>query len=110
MERIIDKKYKILSSSNQELEKRGFLYDKEQKNYIYKFPVLLYKKSPVLKCIITVEEENYNVKIDVCGTDNNYYAPFYGNKYGDYEKVIRIIDRRIFKEFKKLKIVEFKIS
>lgn len=104
---ITNKTYKILNPSKENLKKLGFVYDMKNKYYTYKFTVLSYKGSPVLKCVLTIEEDENNVKIDVYGTDNNFYAPFYGSKYGNYDKVLATIDKRIVKEFKKLKIVEF---
>ena len=86
----------------------GFRYNKnlstEESNiYTYRFPVYKYEKLTVLECELTLFVEDGTVIVNVYdyGT-NDKYALFYYCEYGNYDKMLKIINEKVYKELKKL--------
>lgn len=94
------------------LIQNGFRYNKnlstEESNvYTYRFPVYKYEKiTTVLECELTLFIEDGTIAINVYdyGT-NDKYAPFYYCEYGNYDKMLKIINEKISRELKKLGII-----
>lgn len=88
----------------------GFRYNRmystdESDVYLYRFPVYKYEKFTTLECELVIYLEDGNVVINVFdyGT-NNKYAPYYYLEYGNYTKMLDVINNKIDKELKRLKI------
>lgn len=89
----------------------GFRYNKafsttDSDIYTYRFPVYKYKKFTVLECELNIFMKDGNVSINVYnyGT-NDKYAPFYHLEYGNYNKILKIINEKIDKELKQIGII-----
>ena len=96
----------ILSVNLTQMKELGFKYDYEIQDYIYKFPVYKSKKNePLIFCRLGVDEETKQIYFNVCNVDGTLYAAFYNRYYGK-SKVIKVIDKNIKKEFKKLGVQE----
>lgn len=96
----------ILSVNSTQMKELGFRYDYEIQDYIYKFSVYKsQKKEPLVFCKLGVDEETRQIYFNVCNTDGTLYAPFYDRYYGKSD-VVKIINKNITKEFKKLGVIE----
>ena len=96
----------ILSATHSQMKELGFKYDYEIQDYIYKFPVYKSKKhEPLVFCKLGVDEEIKRVFYNVCNSDGTLYTPFYDRYYGKSD-VVKVIDKNILKEFRKLGIKE----
>ena len=96
----------ILSVNSTQMKELGFRYDYEIQDYIYKFPVYKsQKKEPLIFCKLGVDEETKQVYFNVCNVDGTLYTPFYDRYYGKSD-VVKVIDKNIAREFKKLGISE----
>ena len=96
----------ILSVNSTQMKELGFRYDYIIKEYIYQFPVYKSKKNePLVFCKLGVDEETKKVYFNVCNADGTLYNPFYDRYYGK-SNVVKVIDKNIEKEFKKLGVVE----
>lgn len=89
----------------------GFRYNKDFSTtdldiYTYRFPVYKYKNFIVLECEINIFMEDGNISINVYnyGT-NDKYAPFYHLEYGNYDKILKIVNEKIDKELKQIGII-----
>lgn len=108
MELLINKKYKMSNPSEINLLKYGFRKIKNIDDDIweYRFPVYKYNnKITTIEGVITVTLSTGKVLIDVY-SNGNAYAPFYNNEYGNYEPILEVINKSIFREFNKLGIKE----
>ena len=96
----------ILSVNSTQMKELGFRYDYIIKDYIYQFPVYKSKKNePLVFCKLGVDEETKKVYFNVCNADGTLYNPFYDRYYGK-SNVVKVIDKNIEKEFKKLGVIE----
>lgn len=79
--------------------------DEETELYTYRFPVWKYNKFTVLECELRVilGEEKIDVNVYDYNT-NDKYAPFYYCEYGNYDKILKEIDRKIETVLKRLSI------
>lgn len=110
MERLINKKYKMLYPSESKLVKFGFRKSKNIDGDLwrYSFPVYKYNhKITTIEGIITVEMPSGKVTLDVY-SNGSAYTPFYHNEYGNYEPIMNIINSNILRELNKLNIKEKK--
>lgn len=67
---VVGNRFYINNPIKSTLKKRGFRYDtkcstKDCECYIYEFPVIFYKKTPVITCCIRVYMDNGEVTIDI---------------------------------------------
>ena len=107
MSKIIESTFKIKNPTKDNLLNLGFRYNKYSETYAYHFPVMKYKTVTTLRGCITLQEGESKIKIDVYRTDGeDYYSPFYGVTYGNYETILKKINKSILREFKKLNIYE----
>ena len=89
----------------------GFRYnrllsDDKIETYTYRFPVHKYNKFTVLECELRVLLGEDNILINVYDyATNDKYAPFYYCEYGDYDKMLKIINEKISRELKRLGII-----
>ncbi len=88
----------------------GFRYnrlfsDDEAEVYTYRFPVYKYNKFTALECELKVMLGNdvINVNVYDYGT-NDKYAPFYYCEYGNYDKILKEINKKIDIALKKIKV------
>lgn len=103
-------KYYKNNVSKEWLSINGFRYSKKLSDekvsiYTYRFPVFKYERMIVLECELSMCLEDGEVKINVYdyGT-NNKYAAFYYCEYGNYDKMLKEIHRKIDIELSKLNI------
>lgn len=102
-------KYYINDPSIKSLKKNGFRYDtncstKECECYIHEFPVVFYRKSPVIICQIRVYMDNGDVTVDV---RNNFglLPAWYQNKnpqFTHYKNQILKINKQILCKLKRI--------
>lgn len=109
MEFIRDRRYKIADHSPDRLKSLGFSFDRKKscdgiKCYSIRFPVLKYNNTANMTGEITVNAENGEAIMDVYDLKGRTYAPFYHCKYGNYEGVLKIINKNIIKQIKRLGI------
>ena len=102
-------KYKINDYSISNLKLLGFHYNEEasnleQKCYSLRFPVVKYNEYANINAEITINSYNGEININVYDLKGNFYPPFYNQKYGDFNDILKIIDRNINKKLKCLKI------
>ena len=107
-------KYFMKNLSKEWLITNGFRYSKKLSNeetniYTYRFPVFKYERMTVLECELAVALEDDEIKINVYdyGT-NDKYAPFYYCEYGNFEKMLIIIWKKIDTVLNKLQIERIK--
>lgn len=97
--------YIISNNLPQNLSKLGFrplnLMDNQ---YVYYFPVMRNSKNVSLTGRILAYTDNKKVTIDVIDQNGIFYYPFYNDKYGNYEIILKEIHKNIAKEFSKLEI------
>lgn len=96
-----------LDLSHKEQKELGFRYDSKLDEYMYEFPVYLYKGRPNIVCKLGINEDNNEVWYQVCDTEGRTYSAYYNRKYGK-SKVIPTIDRNIKKQLNKLGAKEVK--
>jgi len=107
-------KYYMKGSKVRDLESLGFKYkhnmsDSENTVYDYIFPVYRYHAIISLEARFLLHRESGIVVIDVFDTNTHgIYGPWYYDPSGIYNKIIRIINRNILKEMKKMHIVKYK--
>ena len=104
-------RYIISDNTPQHLIDLGFrkhINTDTEEEYRYNFTVLKYDNLTALRGRITVYTDTKEIKIDVM--DNNYgtYSPFYNVEYGNYDVILKKINKSILAEFKKLGITEYK--
>lgn len=95
----------ITSLTPNQMRNIGFRYNAKTDVYSYRFSVYEYNNSSVLYCEVTVLENNI-VNFHVFNSnDNTLYAPYYNTEFGKND-LIKVIDERIKKQFKRLRIEE----
>jgi len=78
---------------------------KVTKAYTYRFSVYKYVDTITLECELVFTLQNGEVIINVYDKNTrNKYTPFYNVEYGNYDKILKIINNRIEKELNKLDI------
>ena len=91
----------ILNLSNKEMKDIGFKYDFYLQEYVYEFPVFKHNGKTVLVSKLWVNDENFEVTVNVYNENGRPYPSYYNRQYGK-SKVVEIIDKNIEKELKKL--------
>ena len=94
------KRYTLDLSYKQQKE-IGFRYDPKLNEYVYEFPVYLYKGRPNIVCKLGINENSNEIWYQVCNINGQTYFPFYVRSYGE-NKVVRIIDKNIEKQLRQL--------
>lgn len=110
---VVNNTYKLSNTSEENLKKLGFRYDRttsdnETTNYIYRFSVYKYQSKTLLDCEISVNTDTKLLNINVYQQDGNIYRPFYYSEFGGYDPILDIINNNILNEFKKLHIKQVK--
>ena len=100
------KRYTLDLSYKQQKE-IGFKYDPKLDEYVYEFPVYLYKGKPNIVCKLGIKENNNEVWYNVCGIEGRTYSAYYVRGYGK-NAVVTIIDRNIKRQLNKLGAKEIK--
>lgn len=102
--------YKKQGMTKDWLLSNGFRYSRvlstdDAPVYTYRFPVYKYKSMTVLESEISVILGEDSVKLNVYdyGT-NDKYAPFYYCEYGNFDKMLKIIWKKIDTVLNKLQI------
>lgn len=94
----------ILNTKNCNLSKLGFRRSYmigDEPIYTYRFPVHYYLGKTVLQCELILNKDTEEIRVDVYDMDHETFPMFYDVK--PYcEKLIKEIDEKILKEFKKL--------
>jgi len=111
MERLINKKYKMLYPSESKLIRYGFRRVRNADDDLWRYTFPVYKhnhKITTIEGIISVELPSGKVTLDVYTTNGSVYTPFYSNEYGNYEVIMNIINSNILRELNKLNIKEKK--
>lgn len=96
-----------------QLEEAGFSFldnCDSVKYFSLRFPVCFWGKIPTLFGYLTVNSDTMEVTVDVKTPNNTFYADFYNNEFGDSEKILTEIHRRINKKLNELGIVRKKIK
>jgi hypothetical protein len=94
------KRYTLDLSYKQQKE-LGFRYDPKLNEYVYEFPVYLYKGRPNLVCKLGIKEDNNEIWHSVCDTTGRTYSAYYTRDYG-INMVVSIIDVKIEKQLRKI--------
>ena len=106
---IYSNKYIIKDNSSQHLlDLRFRRYYEPEERYVYNFVISKYGKSTVLCGRIIAYTDTKEIKIDVIAHNYTAYAPFYDTEFGNYEPIMKKINKTILEEFKKLGIIEYK--
>ena len=104
---IYSNRYVIKDNSSQRLLDLGFRrYCDSEERYVYNFVISKYGKSIVLCGRIIAYTDTKEIKIDVMTHNYTTYAPFYDVEYGNYEPIMKKINKNILEEFKKLGIIK----
>lgn len=106
---ITNNSYEMKDYTIKNLKNLGFYYNKkvsdnEKKCYSIRFPVVKYNTYASIEGEFTVDIDNGCVCINVYDLKGNYYAPFYNHEYGNYNDILKIINKNIDKQLKKYKI------
>lgn len=116
MGKFLSNTYKKDNVDRQWLKQNDFRYsrtysDSESDAYLRRFPVYKYGSCCTLEGEILIYVETGEVKINVyeSGT-NDIYAPFYNVEYGNYDSLLKIIDKYIYAELKRLNIRKVKTA
>jgi hypothetical protein len=64
-------------------------------DYSYRFPVIKYKKNPIIWCNILVNMEQNWCGFNVTDSNFNTYPAYFNRKYGGVNKVVETIDKKI---------------
>lgn len=109
MNNILKSKYIKTNISKRWLIQNDFRYSKDLSNdeseiYIYRFVVHKYKNIPVLVCEIYLDLKTGIAGINVYDEKGDIYYPFCNIEYGNYEPLLNKINKKIYKEFKRLGI------
>lgn len=96
-----------LDLSHKQQKELGFRYDPKLDEYIYEFPVYLYKGRPNIVCKLGIKEENNEIFYSICDTEGRTYHSYYVRDYGK-SNVVSIIDRNLRKQLNKLGAKEIK--
>lgn len=89
----------ILDLSRKQKKDIGFQYDWNLEEFIYRFPVLFWRRKPTIWCDLGVDDNNrvfYRVS-----SSNGAYHTYYNANYPE-PKIVDAIDRNIVKMLKKL--------
>lgn len=107
--KLLNKKFYIKKIDLDFLRRIGFHFDssisEDTDYYTYVFPAYKYRNAVILNCTLKINTLNGRVQIDVHDS-NGLYAPWYHYEYGNYEPLIRKIDRTIKQKLKKIGIEE----
>ena len=93
------KRYTLDLSYKQQKE-LGFKYDIKLGEYVYEFPVYLYRRKPNIICKLGINENN-EIWYQVCDTEGRTYSAYYVRDYGT-NHVVSIIEKNISKQLRKL--------
>lgn len=109
---VINNTYKLSNTSEENLKKLGFRYDRNTSdntttNYIYRFSVYKYVGKSLLDCELLVNVDTKIVSINVY-QQGKIYPQFYCTEYSGNDALIKEINNKILNEFKKLKIKQTK--
>lgn len=95
------------------LDEAAWYYNKylseeyEEPVFIHRFPVYKYNKTTLLEGEFILYKDRTKIKINVIDrADGTLYTPFYIYEYGNYEPLLKIINKNIKQEIKKLGITE----
>lgn len=78
--------------------------DDENKCYSLRFPVVKYNSHASIMGEITVNTTNGYVSINVYNLKGTHYIPFYNSDYGNFDDILKIINKNIIRQMKKYKI------
>lgn len=103
---IFGNEYIIEDNKPQRLVSLGFhkCRTEEDNEYRYNFTVLIHDNLVSLRGVITAFINTKEIKIDVFDNNGYPYAPFYYIKYGNYDAIMKTINKSILAEFNKLGI------
>ena len=95
--------------STKNLKTIGFSLNKEasdgkRKCYSIRFPVVKYNEHASIEGEITVDSTNGNIFINVYDLKGNHYVRFYNHEYGNFDDILKIINKNIEKQLRKYKI------
>lgn len=96
-----------LDLSHKEQKEIGFRYDAKLDEYIYEFPVYLYKGKPSIVCKLGINDDTKEIFYNICDTMGRVYHSYYVRDYGK-SKVVSIIDRNLKRQLNKLGAKEIK--
>ena len=96
-------KYKMKNCTKEKLFDLDFKYDSNKEMFTTKFPVLKYRKNPVLFCELNIEEKG-RVYLNILKPNGEIYAPWYAESSSHNELFLKV-DRVIQNKFKELNII-----
>ena len=110
---IINNTYKLSNTSEENLKKLGFHYDRNTSdnnttNYIYKFSVYKYEGKSLLDCELLINVDSKIVTTNVYEQSGSIYRPFYYTDFGRKDTIVDIINGNVKKEMRKLGIKQVK--
>lgn len=106
---ILKNTYKMKDFSFTNLKELGFYYntvmsDEDRKCFSIRFPVVKYNSHASIIGEITVNSVNGKVYINVYNMKGSHYIPFYNHEYGNFDDILKIINKNLLKQMKKYKI------
>lgn len=110
---VINNTYKLSNTSDENLKKLGFRYDRNTSdtattNYIYRFSVYKYEGKSLLDCELLVNIDTKIVSVNVYQQNGKIYPSFYCTEFNGNDSLIKEINNKILNEFKKLHIKQSK--
>lgn len=108
---MLNDKCKYTKNADKEwFKKNGFRFnrifsDEDSEAYTYRFPVYKHGDFNILECELTVILKTGEVRVDVYAANTrDRYAAFYNCEYGNYDRMLKEINRRIERELNKFGI------
>lgn len=104
------RRWVVTDYCKENIKKLGFFFDPYLEMWIYSFPVLTWKRVPTLICKVVLSRDKDFVCVNVVDAFGDMYSPYYSQEYGQYDKYIQRVDRKILYKLKSLGIIENKIK
>lgn len=104
------KQWVITDYCKENVMKLGFFFNPYLEIWTYSFPVLTWKRVPTLICKVILSRDKDFVCVNVIDAFGDIYPPYYNQEYGQYDKYIKSVNRKILYKLKSLGIIENKIK
>lgn len=103
-----DRQWIISDYCKENIKRLGFFFDPYLEMWTYTFPVLTWKRVPTLICKVIVSRDKDFACVNVVDAFGDIYPPYYNREYGQYDKYISRVNRKILYKLKSLGIIKNK--